>query len=67
MQRRLFGILLHILAKYLASITDDSAITFDEIIEETKTVTTSFNEKNAICKTKTFYVLFAFLLNTIAL
>ena len=40
---------------------------FDEIIEETKTVTTSFNEKNAICKTKTFYVLFAFLLNTIAL
>ena len=33
--------------KYLASISDDSVITCDEIIdaEETKTVTTNFNEK----------------------
>ena len=31
--------------KYLASITDDSVITCDEIIEETKTVSTNFNEK----------------------
>ena len=33
--------------KYLVSISDDSLITCDEIIdmEETKTVTTSFNEK----------------------
>ena len=33
-------------SKYLASIIDNSAITCDEIIEEeTKTVTTNFNEK----------------------
>ena len=32
--------------KYLASITDNSVIMCDEIIEEeTKTVTTNFNEK----------------------
>ena len=31
--------------KYLASINDDSVITCDEIIEETKTVPTNFNEK----------------------
>ena len=37
-----------------------------EIIEETKTVTTNFNEKNAICKTKNFYILLACLLITIA-
>ena len=38
---------------YVADIIDDSVITCDEIIkEETKTVTTNFNEKNAICKTK---------------
>ena len=40
----------------------------DEIIEEEiKTVTTKFNEKNAICKTRNLYILFAFLLITIAL
>ena len=50
-------------------------ITCDEIIDaeaksydkETKTVTTSFNEKNAICKTKNFYILLVLLLITIAL
>ena len=43
-------------------------ITCDEIIEEeTKTVTTTFNEKNAVCKTKNFYILLAFLLVAIAL
>ena len=48
-------------AKYLASIIDDSVITCDKIIdEETKTVTTNFSEKNAICKTKIFYNLLAF-------
>ena len=31
--------------KYLPSIIDGSVITCDEIIEETKTVQTSFNEK----------------------
>ena len=37
-------------------------ITWDEVIEEIKTVPTTFNEKNATCKTKIFYTLFAFLL-----
>ena len=41
---------------YLASITNDSVITCDEIIEETKTIQTHFNEKDSICKTKTFYL-----------
>ena len=31
--------------KYLANIMDDSATTCDEIIEETKTFPTNFNEK----------------------
>ena len=32
--------------KYLANIIDDnSVITYDEIIEETKTIPTNFNEK----------------------
>ena len=31
--------------KYLASIIDDSVITWHEIIEETKTIPTNFNEK----------------------
>ena len=55
--------------KYLASITDNSVIMCDEIIEEeTKTVTTNFNEKKkAICKTKFFYILLVFLLINIAL
>ena len=51
--------------KYLASIIDNSVITCDEIIdaevksydEKTKTVTTSFNEKNVICKTKNLSIL----------
>ena len=51
--------------KYLASIIDDSVVTCDEIIEETKTVKTNFNEKNIICKTKNFYILLTFLLITI--
>ena len=35
--------------------------------EETKTVTTNFNEKNAICKTKKMYILLSFLLIAIPL
>ena len=31
--------------KYVGSIIDNSVITCDEIIEMTKTITTSFNEK----------------------
>ena len=63
----IFGILLHVIAKngkYLATIIDNSVITCDEIIdyvaklndEETKTVTTSFDEKNTICKTQNFHI-----------
>ena len=40
----------------------------DEIVEEeTKIVTTNFDEKNGIYKTKNLYILLAFLLITIAL
>ena len=53
--------------KYLASVIGDSVIMCDDIIEETKTVATSFNEKNAIYKTKDFYILLAFFLITITL
>ena len=49
--------------KYLPSIMDHSAIMCDEIVDaeaklndkETKTVPTNFNEKSAICKTKTIF------------
>ena len=53
----MFGILRQVIMKmkkYLASITDNSAITCDEIIElldeETKTILTNLNEKKRICK-----------------
>ena len=49
---------------------DDSAIACHRIIEkETKTARTNFDEKkkNAICKTKSFSILLAFLLITITL
>ena len=44
--------------KYLASIIDNLVIICDEIIdtEERKTITTSFNEKKEICKTKKVYI-----------
>ena len=50
--------------KYLASITDDSGITFDEIIETTNTVPT----KTVLTKSTStnFYVLLNFLLITVA-
>ena len=53
----------------MASIVDDSVIMCDEIIDgkETKTITTNFNEKNAICKTQNFYTLLVFLLITTSL
>ena len=53
--------------KYLVSITDDSVIMCDEIIEETKTVPTNFNENKSVCKTQNFYIFFAFLLITITI
>ena len=46
---------------------DDSVITRDEIIEETKAVSTNFNNKKLTYKTKKFYILLAFLSMTIAL
>ena len=49
---------------------DDSAIMCDEVLEsynkKTKTIR-SFNEMKAICKMRNFYILLAFLLNTITL
>ena len=46
---------------------DNSAIMGDEIIEsydeETKTVSTTFNEKKAICKMQNFYILLALYYN----
>ena len=50
---------------------NDSVIMCNEIIqsykEETKTISTNFNEKKGICKTQNFYILLAFLLIIIAL
>ena len=50
---------------------DDSAILCGEVIksyyEEIKTIPTSFNKKNIICKIQSFYILLAFLLITITL
>ena len=51
--------------KCLASIMDDSVITCDEIIEETKTVPTNFNEKKQPVKHRIFIL--HFLLISIAL
>ena len=54
--------------KYLASIIDDLVIRCDEIVEETKTAPTNFNEKKkGTCKTQNFYISLAFVLITIAL
>ena len=47
----IFGVQLHVVEKFvynLASIIEDSVITCDEIIEETKTIPTNFNEKHII-------------------
>ena len=52
--------------KHLASIMNDSAIIYDEVIEP-HDEEISFNEKKAICKTQNFYILHVFLLITIAL
>ena len=54
---------------YLTGIIDNSVIMWDEISDplaesndkETKTITTNFNEKNAICKTQNFHILLVFL------
>ena len=50
---------------------DDSAITWEEIIEsydeQTKTFLTNFNEKDITCRTQKSYIFLAFLLITTAL
>ena len=51
----------------MVSDTDNSVSTFDEIIEETKTVLINFKEKNITLKTQNFYILLAFFLISIAL
>ena len=52
-------------SKYLAS-TIYSVIMCDKILEEAKKNPKNFNEKNATCKTKKFYISLAFLLITTA-
>ena len=52
--------------KFLASIMNDSAITCDNIRESCKKET-NFNEKKATSNMQNFYILLAFLLNTVAL
>ena len=46
---------------------NDSVITCDEIVEQTKTVLTSFLKKSVTCKTQDFYILLALLLMTTTL
>ena len=50
---------------------DDSVIMCDKFLgsynKETKTIPIRFNENKTICKMQNFYILLAFLLNTIAL
>ena len=52
---------------YLACIIEDSVMSCDKIMEETKTALTTFNEEEVTCKTQNFYILLAFLLIAIAL
>ena len=75
MLKILFPTLLHVNVKnkkqkYLASIMNDLAVICDEVIDgddETKAISTNFNEKKVTCKTQNFYLLLAVLLITIAL
>ena len=53
--------------KYLTSFIDNSIITCDEIIEETKSVPINSNEQNATRKIKKSLFLVDFLIITIAL
>ena len=50
--------------KCLASILDDSAVIYDEVIklydEEIQSIPTSFNETNITCKTQNFYIYLSF-------
>ena len=57
--------------KHLESILEDSAITWDKIIEsydeETEAIPINFNETKVACKTQSFYNLLAILIIIIAL
>ena len=53
--------------KYLASVIDDSMITCNEMIRETKTLPTNFDEKKVTYKTRKIYIVLGFLLITIVL
>ena len=53
--------------KHLASIIDDSVITCDEIVKETKTIPTILMKKKYNMQNKKFYILLGLLLITIAL
>ena len=50
---------------------DDSTIICGEVIksfnEEIESIPTNFKEKKVMCKTQSFYILFAFILITLAL
>ena len=73
----LFGICSRQNGKYSASIMDDSAIKYDEMIyadveaksndEETKAFPTNFNKKIQLIRTQNFYISLTFSLITIAL
>ena len=49
----------------LASITDDSVITCDEIIEKIKQLQQNFIVRKVACKTQNFYILLPFSIITI--
>ena len=49
--------------KYSASVINDSVITCDEIMKETKTVSKNFNEEKVACKIKTILDFTQFLIN----
>ena len=49
--------------KYLASVLNDSVITCDEIMKETKTVSKNFNEEKVACKIKKILDFTQFLIN----
>lgn len=51
----------------LGSGTNDSVVTCDRIMEQTKNETIIFNNKKATCEKDCFYILLAFLLATILL
>ena len=63
-KKNIFSILLNVIVRmeiYLANIMNDSAIICDEVTESHEGEI-NLNEKKAICKTQSLYILLAFLL-----